>query len=105
MTLEGRSQSVPTHDQPPSTSVESQHVVDQPPHFWIQDPPPLAEDGRQAVARPFEFSQIPGDGESHARREDFEMGIPSKESKEIWIRVGIEYNLYHGIVSAENGYQ
>jgi len=94
MTLKRRSQSVPTHDQPPSASVEPQHVVDQPPHLWIQDPPPLAEDSRQIVTGPFKFSKIPGDGESHARRQDFEMGIPFEESKEIWIRVGIEYNLY-----------
>jgi len=91
-----RSQSVPTHDQPPSAGVEPQHVVDQPPHLWIQDPPSLAEDGRQAVAGPFEFSQIPGDGEGHACRKDFEMGIPFEESEEIWIRVGIEHNLDRG---------
>jgi hypothetical protein len=55
------------------------------------------------MAGPFEFAQVPGDGESHARRQDFEMGIPSEESKEIWIRVGIEYNLNHGVESTEMG--
>ena len=29
------------------------------------------------------------------------MGIPSEESEEIWIRVGIEYNLNQGFESTE----
>lgn len=93
MAPKGRSQPVPTHDQPPRASVEPQHVVNQPPHLGVQNPPPLAEDGRQVVTRPFEFSQVPGDGESHVCRQNLEMGIPPEESEEIWVRVGIEDDL------------
>ena len=53
------------------------------------------------MAGPFKFAHVPGDGKSHACRQDFEMGIPSEKSKEVWIRVGIEYNLNHGFESTE----
>jgi len=45
------------------------------------------------VAGPFKLAQIPRDGESHTRGQDLEMGVPPEESKKIWVRVGIEYDL------------
>jgi hypothetical protein len=79
--------------QPPSTGIESQNVVNQTPHSWVQESRWLAEYCSQIITGPFKETAITGNAECHVRLHDGNGGITLQETEEIWVCAWVEDNL------------